>query len=153
MRAFAHERFLQLHGQPGARLCRDQSIHGDTSAEQSVLFRCLNLVMFNTPMTHVTMLRSISVDRLVNLSAWSGALSKLAAQWKDATLYSALLLNGNLALLTVGVGGRIAAGVQQTCYISVVISITSTMTGVLLSQHAQRKQNVSASRSPTAVLN
>ena len=44
-------------------------------------------MMFDVPMTHVTMLRSISVDRLVNLSAWSGALSKLAAQWKDATLY------------------------------------------------------------------
>jgi hypothetical protein len=87
LQRLAHERFLQLHGQPGARLCHDQSIHGDTSAEQSLLFRCLNLVMFDVPMTHVAMLRSISVDRLVNLSAWSGALSKLAAQWKDATLY------------------------------------------------------------------
>ena len=60
---------------------------------------------------------------------------------------SALLLNGNLALLTVGVGPKVVAGAQQACYISTMISIASTMTGVLLSQHAQRKESVSASRS------
>lgn len=62
--------------------------------------------MFNVAMTHVTVLRSISVDQLVNQSAWSAALSKLAAQWKDATLYvsvavtSAIQLNGLILFIS-----------------------------------------------------
>ena len=56
---------------------------------------------------------------------------------------SALLLNGDVALLTVSVNPNAAAGAQQACYISTVISVASTVAGLLLTRQAQTKQKVS----------
>jgi hypothetical protein len=44
-------------------------------------------MMFNVAMSHMMTLKSISVDQLVNQSAWSYVLKKLAAEWKDVTFY------------------------------------------------------------------
>jgi hypothetical protein len=66
-------------------------------------------------------------------------LTLRASQGLTFPCQSVLLLNGNVTLLTVNANNAVAT--QLACYISTVISVASTLTGVLLSQ---TKHDVSA---------
>lgn len=55
MKNQAHARYLNFHGQKGARLCRDQSIYEkkDKPKTQSSMFTLINVFLYYAPRVHL----------------------------------------------------------------------------------------------------
>ncbi|KAK7676771.1 hypothetical protein QCA50_020239 [Cerrena zonata] len=132
---FIHAWFLNYHGQHGARLNRDDSVHGQRKYPRSSLIRTLAPLLFNAPMVHLRALEKIWVDRCMCHHPWAVFIEKLKSEWEEFILYGTVLLNANVAFLAVpgvnaGDGTRTPA--QVTSYISIVTSVGSILIGLLL---------------------
>lgn len=83
----AHERFLNLYGEPGARLRRLQSVHGHPKQPRHLLFRLVDPLLFYVPRAHLRELEKTSVDRLVKKPALRHLKEVMCEEWKEFTLY------------------------------------------------------------------
>jgi hypothetical protein len=81
-------KFFNFHGQNGARLSRDQSIHGPTDAPRSYLIGLLSPLLFGVPNAHLHTLNNIYVDRLVSLGSWKPFINRLNDGWQGFTLFA-----------------------------------------------------------------
>ncbi|KAF4583408.1 hypothetical protein AB1N83_008525 [Pleurotus pulmonarius] len=132
----ARHRFINFHGQPSARLCRDQAIY-DESSSRSYLITLLSPMLFSAPEVHLRMLHDIYVDRIVYATHVNKAISKLNSEWQELILYATVLLNANVALLAIqsvddGGSDGIRTPVQISSYLSIAMSIGSIILGLLL---------------------
>ncbi|KIJ61621.1 hypothetical protein HYDPIDRAFT_189512 [Hydnomerulius pinastri MD-312] len=134
MNHFMHNSFLNFHGERGARLCRDQTVHGDTFHERSALMTFLSPLLFRAPYVHIRSLHGLYVDSLVNIYDWGLFLDKLNKEVQDFNLLATVLLNANvgfLAINSVDLGsGRSLS--QVASYMSMVSSFGSMVLGVML---------------------
>lgn len=87
----AHNQFLHLHGQRGARLDRDQSIHGSIVNPRTLLVIILSPSLFWAPDVHLQSLEKIWVDRLVHIGPWTQFIDKLNAEWQEFSIIVRLL--------------------------------------------------------------
>lgn len=140
---FAHARFIHYHGEYGARLNRDQSVHGSKGHPRSWLIVCLAPVFFNAPMIHLQSLEKIWVDQTMSHLPWEQFIEKLKNDWQEFILYATVLLNANVAFLAIpSVDPENNAAnppfhparspAQVASYISIVTSVGSIIVGLLL---------------------
>ncbi|KIJ11867.1 hypothetical protein PAXINDRAFT_15317 [Paxillus involutus ATCC 200175] len=91
MKLFTHSKFLNFHGQPGARLNADQSIYNKPLASEegftSPVFYTLNILLLAAPRKYMQTLRGLYVDRFVNGSRWKGFISGLKDEWNGYTVF------------------------------------------------------------------
>ncbi|KAG1729272.1 hypothetical protein EDB19DRAFT_1642021 [Suillus lakei] len=120
------------------RLSRDQTVHGDTYDERSMMMKCLAPLLFNAPYEHVHSLHKLYVDTIVNLLDWRTFLQKLNAEMQDFNLLATVLLNVNvgfLAIQSVDDGGGHSLS-QVASYVSVISSFGSMLLGVNLARQS-----------------
>jgi hypothetical protein len=80
-------RFLNFHGQQGARLNSDQTVHGDNSRKRTIMIGFLSPLLFFAPDVHLRTLEGIWVDELISLGPWKSFTAKLNAEWQEYTLF------------------------------------------------------------------
>ncbi|KAG2131898.1 hypothetical protein BD769DRAFT_1354974, partial [Suillus cothurnatus] len=129
---FRHCQYLNYHGQQCARLSRDQTVHGDTYQERSLMMRCLAPFLFNAPYEHIHSLHKLYVDSIVNQLDWRNFVQNLNAEMQDFNLLATVLLSVNvgfLAIQSVDEGGGYSLS-QVASYVSVISSFGSMLLGV-----------------------
>ncbi|KAG1831950.1 hypothetical protein DFJ58DRAFT_671222, partial [Suillus subalutaceus] len=135
---FRHCQYLNYHGQQSARLSRDQTVHGDSYEERSVMMRRLAPLLFNAPYEHVRSLHKLYVDSIVNQLDWRTFVQKLNAEMQDFNLLATVLLSVNvgfLAIQSVDSGGGHSLS-QVTSYVSVISSFGSMLLGVNIARQS-----------------
>ncbi|GLB42358.1 putative expressed protein [Lyophyllum shimeji] len=148
MYVFVRERFYNFHGQPGARMGYDQSVYGTGRNKRSWLVLSLSPMLFFAPEVHLRALEKIWVDGITRNILWTQFLDKLYAEWQEFTLYGTVLLNANVALLTIqSVDAGRGAGrspAQIASYASIGASIGAIILGLLLVRQNRSKGRDSA---------
>ena len=87
----AHNQFVHLYGQRGARLDRDQSVHGSIVNPRTLLVTLLSPFLFWAPDVHLKALEKIWVDRLVHYGPWTEFMEKLNTEWQEFIIIVHLL--------------------------------------------------------------
>ncbi|KAF8837761.1 hypothetical protein BDN67DRAFT_1013617 [Paxillus ammoniavirescens] len=147
MRLLTHSKFLNFHGQAGARLNADQSIYTKKLASEegfsSPVFYVFNLLLLTAPRKHIRTLRGIYVDHVINASRWKGFISGLRDEWGGYTVFSTVMLAVDISFLAVP--GVISGSYQNsqtlpatTIYISTVFSLGTLVVSVLLADQIRR---------------
>jgi len=150
MRNFTHNQFIHLYGQRGARLDRDQSVHGSIVNPRTPLVTILSPFLFWAPDIHLKALEKIWVDRLVHYGPWTEFIEKLNTEWQEFIIIATVLLNADLAFLSiqsVDNGGNLVvqrSAAQIFCYISTVTSIGSIILALLLVRQNRGKSRQTA---------
>ncbi|KAJ2926596.1 hypothetical protein H1R20_g10502, partial [Candolleomyces eurysporus] len=131
----ARQKFLNWHGVPEARICCDQSVHGERK-HKTILIKILSPLLFSAPDVHLRSLEKMWVDGLMLGQVWRESIEKLSDEWEGFTLYATVLLNANVAYLAIQSIDPDQRGyrspVQIGCYLSIVASIGSIILGLLL---------------------
>lgn len=79
----AHNQFVHLYGQHGARLDRDQSIHGSVVNPRTALVKLLSPFLFWAADVHLQAFEKIWVDRMVHKGPWTLFINKLNEEWQE----------------------------------------------------------------------
>jgi len=97
----ARAKFFNFYGQPNARLNADQSIYakGEKGMLISVLSWTFNVALFGAPNSHMRELRSVWVDRTINVSRWKNFNNKLSSEWSGITIYVRTIISAAGLLL------------------------------------------------------
>ena len=82
----AHNQFVHLYGQRGARLDRDQSVHRPIVNPRTLLATVFSPLLFWAPEAHLQALDKIWVDRLVHEGPWTQFTRKLTTEWQKITI-------------------------------------------------------------------
>jgi len=104
MHTLAKERALHLHGEPYARLNRNESLIEDLSKrqyERSHLFLLLLLFFFYLPDKYLRELEQVWLDGQVNCVPWNRFILLLKQDWDKLALLATVLLSANVGLLAV----------------------------------------------------
>jgi len=82
------DRFLNFHGQYGARLSRKHSVHvRDQKVSRSYLFVTLSPILFSAPNIHLKTMTELWVDKLTLKAPWGDFFSRLNDEWQGHTVY------------------------------------------------------------------
>ncbi|KIJ12334.1 hypothetical protein PAXINDRAFT_14812 [Paxillus involutus ATCC 200175] len=147
MRIFTHSKFLNFHGQPGARLNADQSIYTKQLVSEegfsSPVFYALDILLLTAPRKHIRILRSLYVDHVINGSRWKGFITGLKDEWNGYTVFSTVMLAVDISFLAVpGVINQSYQTSQTltavTIYISTILSLGTLIVSLLLSDQIRR---------------
>ncbi|KAK7044635.1 hypothetical protein R3P38DRAFT_3388945 [Favolaschia claudopus] len=149
MNVFARNRVYNFHGEPGARLNVDQSVHA-TAQKRTLLVRTLSPLLFYAPDFHLIGLQAINTDGLIRHRGWAEFVTRLNSEWQEFILYATVVLNANVAFLSiqsVDNNGAIApnrSAAQISSYVSILASIGSIVVGLLLTKHHRGRDRASA---------
>lgn len=148
MTMLTRDRFLNFHGQYGARLNRSQSIHSDRHPPRSWLIITLSPLLFAAPGAHFKMMKKFRVDGLTVTAHWAEFFSSLNKQWAEYITHASILLIANVFFLVV-LSAELPISTENTipkrssqiaCYLSVMASFGSMVIGLLLvRQHNTKK--------------
>ncbi|KAH7914537.1 hypothetical protein BJ138DRAFT_999925, partial [Hygrophoropsis aurantiaca] len=149
MRTFARTKFVNFHGQIGARLDADQTVYFNDKGRQSIVLKILSPLLFGAPDLHIKALKRNWVDQLVNYVRWKTFIETMNSEWKEFTLYATVVLNANVAFLalpdvTSQTTSASQSPAQIASYISIVTSIGSILLGLLLVRQNRTKDRDSA---------
>ncbi|KAF7986293.1 hypothetical protein HWV62_35236 [Athelia sp. TMB] len=152
MRNAKHNQFVHLYGQYGARLDRDQSIHGITVHPHSWYLIIVEPFLFWGAEVHLVALEKIWVDRTIHIEPFRHFIHKLNEEWMTFVIIATVLLNANMAFLSIqsvdtsGIftGDRTIA--QIVSYISIVTSLGSAILSLLLVKQNRSKEEEAANR-------
>ncbi|KZP01939.1 hypothetical protein FIBSPDRAFT_846207, partial [Athelia psychrophila] len=142
--------FIQLYGQYGARLDRDQSVHGLIVHPHSWYLNIIEPFLFWGAEVHLVSLEKIWVDRTIHIVAFRHFIGKLNEEWQDFIIVATVLLNANVAFLSiqsVDLGGVVLpnrSAAQIVSYISIVTSLGSAILSLLLVRQNRSKGRESA---------
>lgn len=81
-----YERFVNFHGQHGARLSRLQSIRPD-SKKRTLMMIILSPTLFFAPDIHLKNIEEVWIDRMVLQEPWSDFIDNLVREWEGFVLY------------------------------------------------------------------
>ncbi|KAA1472057.1 hypothetical protein DENSPDRAFT_838208 [Dentipellis sp. KUC8613] len=150
MNFFYYWKYVNFHGQRGARLSREQSIHG-TKPQRTFLITALSPLLFWAPEAHLRDLEQIYVDFQLHDKTWGRFIKKLQNEWNEFVVFSTILLNANVAFLAIPSvmilqdnNTLLNSPAQIASYLSIATSIGSIVLGLLLI-----RQNRTASRTDT----
>ncbi|EIW87350.1 hypothetical protein CONPUDRAFT_161915 [Coniophora puteana RWD-64-598 SS2] len=127
LRMFAESKFVNFHGQKGARLRVNQSIYCK-GGQRSYLFHVANILMLGAPDVHMKSLKNIWVDDMLNQVPWKQFVTTLNREWQDYTLYSTIILTANVAFLALP--DVTLQGQPSTQTVAQMISFVSTVTSL-----------------------
>jgi hypothetical protein len=102
-----YNRFLNLHGEPGARLESSQSIYTPEPEKDSILMMILSPLMIYGPQSHLRRLEQTIVDYIASKRTWKVFSEKIFEEWKETTLYASSFPFAsvhNNCLMTVQIG-------------------------------------------------
>ncbi|KAH7913126.1 hypothetical protein BJ138DRAFT_679834 [Hygrophoropsis aurantiaca] len=136
MYTFYRNKYLNFHGQKGARLHFDQTVHG-WAYTQSKIMMIVNPLLFYAPSAHLRSLHNIFVDEIASATTWNAFTTKLNKELQDFNLLATVLLNANvgfLAIQSVDNGGGISLR-QIASYLSLVASMASIIAGLIFVRH------------------
>ncbi|KAJ7134863.1 hypothetical protein C8R44DRAFT_436792 [Mycena epipterygia] len=158
MEQFAHDRFLNFHGLPCARLNQNQSVYDSASKRKrrSYLFRIASPFLFFAPEVYRQSLENAYVDETALARVWEPFIHKLNTEWHDFTLFATVVLNANVAFLSIKSVDTLTDNghhsVEQIAsYLSIVASIGSIVLGLLLVRQNRTKFHESAVDIATSV--
>ncbi|KAJ7792414.1 hypothetical protein B0H14DRAFT_2470155 [Mycena olivaceomarginata] len=149
MHIFARIRVYNFHGEPGARLNVEQSVH-DTVKKRTALIKTLSPLLFYAPDFHLLGLHAIYTDGLIRHRGWSEFVTRLNSEWQEFTLYATVVLNANVAFLAIqsvdnnGAISSTRSPTQISSYLSMLTSIGSIIIGLLLVKHHRNRDRASA---------
>ncbi|KAF8190343.1 hypothetical protein K438DRAFT_922970 [Mycena galopus ATCC 62051] len=158
MHTFARTRVYNFHGEPGARLNSDQSIHA-TMQKRTMLVKILGPLFYYAPDFHLLALHTMYTDGLVRHRGWAEFVTRLNDEWQEFTLYATVMLNANVAFLSiqsVDQGGNLVAArspAQISSYLSMLMSIGSIIIGLLLVKHHRNRDRNTASEAAEFIAN
>ncbi|KAF7970175.1 hypothetical protein HWV62_24894 [Athelia sp. TMB] len=147
MRNTKHTQFVHLYGEYGARLDWDQSIHGMSVHPRSWYLKVIEPFLFWGVEAHLVALEKIWVDRAAHISAWRMYIEDLGSQWRDLIIAATVLLNVNIAVLSIqsvdnnGVATQHRSPTQILIYVSAVTSLSSMLFALLLATFLERMTN------------
>ncbi|KAF7986292.1 hypothetical protein HWV62_35234 [Athelia sp. TMB] len=150
-----HAQFVHLYGEYGARLDWDQSIHGLSVRPRSWYLKAIEPFLFWGVEAHLVALEKIWVDRAAHISAWRMYIEDLGSQWRDLIIAATVLLNVNIAVLSIqsvdnnGVATHHRSPTQILIYVSAVTSLSSMLFGLLLVRHSDPKRREAAHSAAT----
>ncbi|KAJ6584173.1 hypothetical protein DFH09DRAFT_267499 [Mycena vulgaris] len=150
MHQFAQERFDNFHGLPHARLNQDQSVYDppELKPKRSFCFILVAPILFFAPDVYLQLLEKAYVDKTVLLRIWKPLIHKLNTEWQDFTLFATVILNANVAFLSINSVDLPTESrhspVQIASYLSIVASIGSIILGLLLVRQNRTKFHESA---------
>ncbi|TDL18707.1 hypothetical protein BD410DRAFT_842581 [Rickenella mellea] len=122
---FANERLLNFHGMHGARLTSEQSVTGQENGDRSLLVTILSPLLFCAPDTHLKGLERIWVDGIIKQIHWKLFVETLKNEWVEFILYGTVLLNANVAFLSI-------PSVNEAAQIASLLSTASSIGGIML---------------------
>ncbi|KAF9230823.1 hypothetical protein BU15DRAFT_68868 [Melanogaster broomeanus] len=144
MRTFTHLKFINFHGQVGARLNADQSLYDTVGRKKdrslSYVVRLLDLILFRAPSVHIEQLHSIWVDQTINLLRWQSFIGTLCNEWNGFTIYSTVLLAVDVSFLAIPEmnGSTVIQTVTQLAvYFSTTSAVGSLIASVLLTNQSR----------------
>jgi hypothetical protein len=88
---------MNFMGQPCAKLNMDQPIYEDAAAHYSFLIAILSPLLFFAPYSHLTEFEKVWVDQKLSVINWKPLVSRLADEWKEFILYSAVMCGSYFA--------------------------------------------------------
>jgi len=166
MTELLHGRFLNFYGQPTARLSRFRPIYrserSGTNTGRSSLINILSPMLFYAPALQLHTLEKLWVDRVLAKEAWTKAVQKFVSEWIETTTYSTILLNANVAFLSIynvspgSINGTDSissanspsppgiAVTQTLSYVSTITSVGSVILGLILVRKHRSKEKASA---------
>ncbi|KAJ7126106.1 hypothetical protein C8R44DRAFT_874479 [Mycena epipterygia] len=97
---FVRARVYNFHGEPAARLNVDQSVYA-TVRKRTWLIKLLGPLLFYAPNFHLVGLHTIYTDGLIRHRGWSEFITRLNGEWQEFTLYATVVLNANVAFLSI----------------------------------------------------
>ncbi|KAJ6582987.1 hypothetical protein DFH09DRAFT_1029437 [Mycena vulgaris] len=134
---FTSQKFYLFHGEPCARLDRSQSVYGCVP-RHSLLIKIVAPLLFNAPLTHLRTLHDAYGDEIVSNAPWQRITEVLNIEWQELTLFATVLLNADMAFLSIS---TVDNGVNSTrttaqiaSYVSVVASLGSAIVGLILAR-------------------
>ncbi|KAJ7719623.1 hypothetical protein DFH07DRAFT_761081 [Mycena maculata] len=140
----ASQKFSNFHGEPCARLEKQKSVFGD-SPTRSLLFRITSPLFFNAPISHVRTLEDLYVDELLSYAPWRQFIEGLCDEWQELILYGTVLLNADMAFLsipTVGSGESPVTSIGQIAgYLSVMASLGTVIVGLILMRQSRIRKD------------
>ncbi|KAJ6452222.1 hypothetical protein C8R45DRAFT_1113096 [Mycena sanguinolenta] len=158
MYLFALSRVYNFHGEPGARLNIDQSIHA-TVQKRTMLMRLLSPLLFYALHSQLLGLDSVITDGIVHFSGWEPFVKGLHSEWQESIINAAVVLNANVGFLSiqsVDQGGNLVptcSPAQIASYVSILASIASMIIGLLLVSNHRNRDRDSAAAAATFVFN
>ncbi|PBK68554.1 hypothetical protein ARMSODRAFT_958212, partial [Armillaria solidipes] len=147
MKDFAHERFLHFYGERTARLSRGTSVYDKNQVhKRSVLFHILNIcLLFAAPCAHLREIESMLSDELLSQVVWRGFVDKICKDWSHLTLYSTVLINVDVAVLSIQSvdTAPTSSPLKIVIYLSVLSSLGSIFFALLLLRSNNTRSNIS----------
>jgi len=141
MNFITYSRYINFYGQTGARLANDQTIYG-SQPKRTYLVKVLSVLFFYAPELHLRGLESVYTDFVICRHRWQQFITRLQDDWREFILYGTVLLNANVAFLTipsVDPGNHTRSPAQLASYLSVISSIGSIVVGLLLLRQHRTK--------------
>lgn len=138
---FALAKFFNFCGQPGARLNSDQAIFNKQKPRHSVFIQIVSLCLFCAPCNYAKELDGIWVDKMINRVLWRQFIAKLNDDWCSLALTATVVLNANVAFLTLVVDDAVP---RTFSHISAMTSVGVVILGLILVRQNQRKDQNSA---------
>ncbi|KZP26954.1 hypothetical protein FIBSPDRAFT_1040444 [Athelia psychrophila] len=151
MRNLKHTHFIQLFGQHGARLDHDETVPGMT-ADCTGFLRAIDIFLFWGTAVHLIAFREILVDGTVHLPSWRRYIQNLQSQWGAVVIAAPVLLNANIAFLSIqsvdnsGITVSNRSPAQILIYVSTVTSLSSMLFASFLLRQRDRKHEGSAAK-------
>ncbi|KAJ7359247.1 hypothetical protein DFH08DRAFT_686330, partial [Mycena albidolilacea] len=157
MHIFSRSRVYHFHGEPGARLNADQSVHD--RHKQTMFIKILSPLLFYAPNFHLSRLHTISIDGLIRYREWPEFFMGLNSEWGEFILYATVVLTANVAFLAIqsvdsdGNNVHNRSPTQLSSYLSILTSIGSIIMGLLLGNHHRDQVRVSISEAANFLFN
>ncbi|KAK0201106.1 hypothetical protein DFS33DRAFT_1106209 [Desarmillaria ectypa] len=146
LKHFAHDRFLHFYGEPAARLNRGTSVYDKNKVyKRSFLFHVFNCLLFAAPCAHLHEIESMLSDGLLSRVAWRDFIDQICKDWSHLTIYSTVLINVDIALLSIQSidTGPTRSPLKNAIYLSVVSSLGSIFFALLLLRRNNTRLNIS----------
>ncbi|KAJ7126104.1 hypothetical protein C8R44DRAFT_874477 [Mycena epipterygia] len=148
-------RVYNFHGEPAARLNIHQSVYA-TVRKRTWLIRLLGPLLFYAPDFHLVGLHMTCTDGLIRHREWSEFIVRLNREWHEFTLYAEVVLNANVAFLSiqsVDQGSNSRSPTQISSYLSTLTSIGAIIIGLLLVKQNRDRDRLPAEDAARFILN
>ncbi|KIK63338.1 hypothetical protein GYMLUDRAFT_57568 [Collybiopsis luxurians FD-317 M1] len=143
LKIFTKEQFFHFHGEPTARLDFGRSVYNRAASSTAPYwFHFLAAVCLCAPYQHLDQIKGMFSDSLLSYPRWTQFTQKMVEEWTDLTLYSTVMLNANIAFLSVQSIDSIPSQspIKVAIYISGITSLGSITVGLLLLRRTRSKE-------------
>ncbi|KAL4068625.1 hypothetical protein V8B97DRAFT_860367 [Scleroderma yunnanense] len=157
---FTRMKFINFHGQVGARLNADQSLYVKENNDvqcTSHWFHVVNMILLSAPHDQLEDLKSLWVDHTINLPRWRKFVTMQTSDLAGFSIYSTVMLTVNVGFLAIP--GVINSNQLQTAtpmmipiYISTMCSVGSLASALLLSRQSRGQSNQTADEAAAYML-